>query len=191
MTANVTTTYLEMKNKANFQPKSGFEEMLNMIEIENTAFLNFILFTGVGLPWSWYSRMKWSEGDWQKYLDNDNSRLFLGMKGKEIIGYCELEYQENDQVEIKFFGLLPDYYGTGLGGMLLSHAIKIAWEESTKRLWVHTCSKDSEAALKNYLSRGFEIYKEETLPEKIPSENELLGHISNFFKWYRNKYVPK
>ena len=38
-----------------------------------------------------------------------------------------------------------------------------AFNKSVERLWVHTCSLDHKHALNNYLSKGFKIFKEETI----------------------------
>ena len=50
-----------------------------------------------------------------------------------------------------------------MGGFLLSEAIKICFNLNSKRVWVHTCTLDHKHALKNYLSRGMKIFKEETI----------------------------
>ena len=63
-------------------------------------------------------------------------------------------------IEIKYFGLLSEFIGQGLGGPLLTAAIERAWAiPMTRRLWVHTCTSDHERALDNYLQRGFKLFK--------------------------------
>jgi len=71
---------------------------------------------------------------------------------------------ETEDVEIAYFGLLPEYIGRGLGGALLASAIENAWAWSPtpSRVWVHTCNRDHPNALANYQARGFKIYKVET-----------------------------
>jgi len=59
------------------------------------------------------------------------------------------------ELEIAFFGLLPQFSGMGLGGFLLSEAIRLAWELKPKRVWVHTCTLDHKHALNNYLARDY------------------------------------
>jgi GNAT superfamily N-acetyltransferase len=78
------------------------------------------------------------------------------------VGYFELESQAGGNVEISYFGLLPESIGKGLGGALLSAAVEGAWKlPDTRRVWVHTCTHDHEHALANYLKRGFRIFKTE------------------------------
>ncbi|MEA3445313.1 MAG: GNAT family N-acetyltransferase [Bacteroidota bacterium] len=180
----VTTFYLEMTGTEKFKPKAGFEKAMHIQEIENDAFINFMLFAGVGLPWKWYSRLAWTPDDWKKYFNKNVCKTFLGFRNKQLIGYFELEIQENKNVEIKFFGLLPQFIGSGIGGYFLSHAINSAWQLGAKRIWLHTCSSDNENATANYISRGFEIFKEEKEIEEIPDKQELLDRINAFFSDY-------
>lgn len=69
-------------------------------------------------------------------------------------------------MEIVYFGLLPAFRGRRIGGHLLSYGVARAWDlagrwpgrAETKRVWLHTCSKDGEHAMDNYLRRGFKLF---------------------------------
>jgi GNAT superfamily N-acetyltransferase len=74
--------------------------------------------------------------------------------------YFELE-KNNDNVEIAYFGLLPQFIGRGIGGYLLTRAVEQAWQMSAERVWIHTCSLDHPGALSNYQARGFRLLKQE------------------------------
>ena len=184
MKEKVKTHYLEILAEDQIMFKDRFRERIEIYEVENNAYLNFMLFAGVGLPWRWYSRLKWPVAEWENYFAAKKVKTFLGFYGKKLTGYYELEFQENNNVEIKFFGVLPSYMGKGIGRLLLSHAIKSSIDNGAKRIWLHTCSNDSKAALGNYLSRGFRIYREEETLEYIPGKDELLEMVSGFFSSY-------
>ena len=80
----------------------------------------------------------------------------------ETVGFFELETQDAGNVEIAYFGLLPEFIGQGLGGPLLTATIERAWQlPNTRRVWVHTCTKDHKHAIDNYRNRGFEVFKTE------------------------------
>ncbi len=137
----------------------------------------------VGENWKWTDKRPWSEEQWKEYANDPNLRTFGGYCGDEIAGYFELHRQSpdlqartpaatkarptshvprhDDEVEIAYFGLLPEFIGRGLGGALLTSAIDTAWAWSPapSRIWVHTCNHDHPSALANYQSRGFKIYK--------------------------------
>ena len=68
---------------------------------------------------------------------------------------------QGDDVEIVYFGLLPEFIGLGLGGTLLTAAIERAFGLGAARAWVHTCSLDHPQALGNYLARGMRVYRTE------------------------------
>ena len=61
--------------------------------------------------------------------------------------------------------------GKGLGGLLLTEAIRRAWDFGASRVWVQTCTQDAPTALPNYLARGFRIFKEEPAQGR-PSAHE-------------------
>ena len=78
-----------------------------------------------------------------------------------LAGYYELHRDDEGNIEIAYFGLLPEFIGRGLGGALLTSAIDEAWRLAPKRVWVHTCNRDHPKALANYQTRGMIVYKVE------------------------------
>lgn len=132
--------------------------------------LNRFFYTAVGGDWFWVERLAWSYGDWLAYLDRPELETWVGLVGGNPAGYFELERQPGDEVEIKYFGLLPQFLGRGLGGVLLTAAADRAWRMGASRVWVHTCSLDAPAALPAYQARGFRIYREETFTRDFPGE---------------------
>ena len=85
--------------------------------------------------------------------------------GRELLANRSREAGDSvlvkSEIEIAYFGLLPEFIGRGLGGVLLTSAIETAWAwtPTPSRVWVHTCNRDHPSALANYQARGFEIYK--------------------------------
>jgi ribosomal protein S18 acetylase RimI-like enzyme len=188
MQLNVKTIYLELTRTDRFYPADNYRERVSVREIENDAYMNFMLFAGVGLPWRWYSRLDWTIEEWENYFSGSRIKTFLAFENNSVIGYYELEYCENMEVEIKFLGLLPRFIGRGLGGILLSHAVSSAMDKNIERVWLHTCSIDSGSALDNYLARGFKIFRETEQIEEVPDEDEVLKSISGFFSRYISKF---
>ena len=60
-------------------------------------------------------------------------------------------------------GILKEFQGKKFGSFLLEFIAQKAFDKNVERLWVHTCSLDHKYALDNYLSKGFRIFKEETV----------------------------
>jgi GNAT superfamily N-acetyltransferase len=154
--------YLEMLDPQDLCPSEapeGFD--VSMVRPPSPA-LNRRFYEAVGQPWEWTDRLVWSDDDWRRYVLRPVLQTWVGRYRGQSMGYFELETQAEGNVEIVYFGLLPEFVGRGLGGPLLTAAVERAWgSASVRRVWLHTCTKDHPAALKNYQRRGFEIYRTE------------------------------
>lgn len=163
--SSATVFHLEMGERDAFRPSAirpGFDVAL--VDSPDPE-LNRRFYCAVGAQWEWNDRLVWSEDAWLSHVSRDALRTYVGRLDGRDVGYFELEAQEAGNMEIVYFGLLPEYIGKGLGGSLLSAAIARAWEPSdTKRVWVHTCTHDHKRALDNYRARGFEVFKTEQEP---------------------------
>lgn len=154
----VITTYLEMTSAAELRPKGSDNPRFKIRELaERDWQLNRWLYLTVGEPWEWTDKRVWSDERWHLYVNTDALRTFVAEHDSEIAGYFEL-HRVNHDIEIAYFGLLPEFIGRGLGGALLTSAIEQAWQWDATRVWVHTCSLDHPSALANYQARGFRIY---------------------------------
>jgi GNAT superfamily N-acetyltransferase len=128
-------------------------------------------YTAIGGDWHWTDRLNWTLEQWRNWCDRPELRLFVAYLEGTPAGYFNLEHQ-GDNIEIKYFGLLPHFTGHGWGAILLSKCLEQAWDGGAKRIHLNTCSLDGPAALRNYQARGFKIYnteiKDEVMPEKPP-----------------------
>lgn len=171
MTAQVTTYYLETLSPAELRPKRVKLEGLSIVKAEiRSAELQHFLYRSVGGDWYWYEKADWSYKQWLEYAQNPNLHTWVAYLKGTPAGYFQLELQPESNVEIAYFGLLPQFGGLGIGGHLLTEAIEQAWKLGAKRVWVHTCTLDSPAALANYQARGFKLYKTETENVEIPEQ---------------------
>jgi ribosomal protein S18 acetylase RimI-like enzyme len=126
--------------------------------------LNKFFYKNIGKNCQWIDRLVWTDLNWIDYISNDQLFTYILKDKSEIAGYFELLFnKQSEEAEIAYFGILEEYFGKGLGGYLLSEAIKISFKLGGVRVWVHTCSLDHKNALLNYQSRGMKIFKSETL----------------------------
>jgi len=179
------TTYLEMRSSADLRPKKVTSDVWRVTRIgsgrsgpEEDWWFNREMYFRVGENWKWIDKRPWTDEQWKEYANDPNLRTFAGYNGDVVIGYFELQRQSNagdsvstchtshvtrhtEEVEIAYFGLLPEFIGRGFGGALLTSAIETAWAWSPtpSRVWVHTCNRDHPSALANYQARGFKIYQ--------------------------------
>ena len=159
----ITTYYLEMMSSDSLNEKTD-PKGATVLECKIKQFqFNKFLYQLVGSNWNWTDKLSWSDEQWKAFAEVDTLRTWVAYVKGSPAGYFELQQQKNKHVEIAYFGLAPKFIGQGVGGYLLSQAVKAAWAwDGTTRVWVHTCTLDHPNALQNYQSRGFEIYQEET-----------------------------
>jgi GNAT superfamily N-acetyltransferase len=157
----MTTIYhLEMTDKPATKAQIPAPLTINEIKTDQPLFNRF-LYELVGTDWQWTDKSALSDKDWAHYVCRTDLRTWVAYYEGAIAGYFELEKQ-NNQVELKYFGLVKEFIGKGFGRPLLTYAIEQAWKiTGIQRVWVHTCSLDHPNALNNYQKCGFRLYKTE------------------------------
>jgi ribosomal protein S18 acetylase RimI-like enzyme len=136
------------------------------------------LFNAVGGDWGWSGRLLLSDDHLRAVLEDERIEIWRLYQGATVAGFIELDWRVPGEVEIVYFGLLPEFVGRGLGRFVLRSAVHHAWAgipgaSPTSRLWLHTCDFDSPIALGFYQKAGFRIYDERLQLEAYPA-----GHIA-------------
>ena len=171
----VTTYHLQINPNAELKPASA--SRIPYV-VQRAALplpeLSRFLYVSVGAQWRWYERLDWTYQQWVAHLDRSDVGTWIAYVQGTPAGYFELVRQPADSVEIAYFGLLPHFIGKGLGGALLTDAVRAAQafgadQTEGTRVWLHTCTLDHPAALDNYQSRGFEIFDVVEALEEIPA----------------------
>lgn len=159
----VIRTYLEMSSPDTLRPAvvPASAPKLERVEECPASFFRY-LYTEVGRAFHWTDRLTWDDAMIQAHLADPANSLWLLTWRAAPAGYFELHAPGDGTVEIAYFGLLPEFFGRGWGGHLLTRAVDTAWTLGASRVWLHTCTLDHPAALPNYLRRGFRKVREET-----------------------------
>ncbi len=173
MLTEETTYYLEMTDPGELRPKQAATDGVEIAQVRVPCpELNRFFYTAVGGQWYWIDRLSWTYGQWLDYLARGGVETWVMSLAGAPAGYFELDGEPGSDIEIAYFGVLPQFVGRGLGSHLLTEAVRRAWQKGAARVWVHTSSFDHPAALPNYLARGFRLYKREVthkdLPERSP-----------------------
>jgi GNAT superfamily N-acetyltransferase len=161
---SIVTTYLEMYSLDQLCPKRCADGRFHVREQKERDWrFNRDLYLAVGEMWSWNDKRVWTDEQWKEYGLAPALRTFGAYYDDSLAGYYELRRDDEDGVEIAYFGLLPEFIGRGFGGALLTSAIEEAWRMSPSitHVWAHTCTLDHARALANYQARGMVIYKRE------------------------------
>lgn len=165
---DVTVWYLQMTDPTQLAPAPEPDPSLEVRQVElPSPDLSHALYAAVGSDWYWMDRLDWSWDRWHAHLDRPELETWVGWVRGAPAGYVELE-RAGDAVELVSFGLLPSFTGRGLGPRLLDAAVRRGWEMGARRVWLHTCTLDSPAALRTYQRRGFEVYDERTERVLLP-----------------------
>ncbi len=165
MTEEVKRNYLEISSLNDLKEgnKPSEDYSLNFIDPINFQ-LNKFFYKNIGKNHNWVDRLSWSEEKWINYVSNEKVGTYILKFKNDLVGFFELIFHtEKNEIEIAYFGILEEYQNKKLGSYLLSEAIKISFQKSVNRVWVHTCSLDHKNALNNYISRGMKVFKIETL----------------------------
>lgn len=160
----IVTTYLEMRSPDRLRPARCPDARLRIREKKEPDWrFNRDLYFAVGERWLWIDKRGWTDEQWKEYGLSPDLKTFGAYYGDSLAGYYELRRDHEDGVEIAYFGLLPEFFGRGFGGALLTSAIEEGWRllPAVGRVWVHTCTRDHPRALANYQARGMAVYKVE------------------------------
>lgn len=159
----VTRTYLQMVSPDQLKGAVLADDRLRIEQVIECppSFFRY-LYSEVGRNYHWIDRLGWTNEQIRAYVSQPDVTLWVLYCAGAPGGYFELRQHEDDSVEIAYFGLVEEFIGRGIGKYLLTIAAKQAWEKTTNRIWVHTCTLDHPAALSNYLNRGFKQFRQET-----------------------------
>ena len=169
-TLKVTVTYLNLSTLVEPAPVLPSQiSNLTLLSAKNptVSFFRYLYCQG-GEPWLWYERRGISNTDLHKIITNDAVAIHVLYIQGTPTGYVELDSRVPGEVEIAYFGLLPEYIGCKLGPWFLYWAVREAQSRSPDRIWVNTCTLDHPAALAVYQRTGFVIYERQTLTIRDP-----------------------
>ena len=158
---NVTRTYLELTEPGLLRG-AELDPQLQVVRVESCppSFFRY-LYSEVGRSHYWRDRLGWSDAEIVAYLATPGVSLWVAWLGGAPAGYFELRRAEPADTEIVYFGLMPERTGQGWGKQLLTLAVRQAWSDGARRVWLHTCTLDSPHAMPNYRARGFVPFREE------------------------------
>jgi GNAT superfamily N-acetyltransferase len=166
-------TYLEMREKPPVSEIRVPENWsLQRIDTDHQRYRT--LFRKVGEPWLWFSRAVMPDRKLAAILDHPRVEAYALQDGKIDMGLLELDFRPDEEAELAFFGLAPDFIGRGAGRFLMNEAIRRAFAHPIRRFFVHTCTLDSPGALPFYIRSGFTPYRRAL---EVVDDPRLLGFL--------------
>jgi GNAT superfamily N-acetyltransferase len=129
--------------------------------IRPTLSFHRYLYDAIGADWTWYERKKLGDAQLTAILHDPRVEVnVLWVRGVPA-GLAELDGRDPPDIELAYFGILPEFIGQGLGRWLVDWAIHRAWRSRPRRFWIHTCDLDHPRALPLYQKAGFRLYDQQ------------------------------
>lgn len=151
-------TYLEMVAP----PSGGFGDP-GLVELDLVPAPDVDWYLGlyarIGEPWLWFSRRVLSSIEVRAILGDPRVDVYVALKGGDEVGLVEFDRRVPGEVEIAFFGVLPEMTGSGIGRRMMAAALRLAFTTGPRRVWLHTCTLDHPRALAFYQAAGFTAYR--------------------------------
>jgi GNAT superfamily N-acetyltransferase len=170
----ITITYLEMTDTQPRQPlpRAPGDKIALMRAFQPPVSFYRYLYSAVGEPWLWYERRKMDDEALAAIIQSREVEIYVLYKGGVPAGFVEVDRRSRVDVELSYFGLLPEFVGQGLGPYLLGWGIHAAFSCGADRLRVNTCTLDHPKALATYQRAGFVPVRQQSL---IVDDPRVLG----------------
>lgn len=160
----VVVTHLEMTQRPTRAPSPHPPGKIALMRADRpTVSFYRYMYNTIGEPWLWHERRRIDDDALRRVIHDPEVEIYVLYVQGTPAGYVELDRRRQDEVEIAYFGLMPEFVGRGFGQYLLDWTVDQAWGKEPKRVWLHTCNLDHPRALANYQRAGFVPYKQETL----------------------------
>jgi GNAT superfamily N-acetyltransferase len=162
LTMPITTTYLEMFSPPRRKVPPPCDGIAIHHVVRPSVEFYRAIYAAVGSRWNWTSRKRLSNPALAEILADPRVEIHKLLANGVQAGFAELDGRVPDEIELKQFGLVPEFIGQGLGRYFLNQVIERAFSHAPRRFWLHTCTDDHPNALPNYLKAGFAVYRVET-----------------------------
>lgn len=132
------------------------------------------LYRQVGSRWHWYKRLQMNDAELKATIHSPDVSICVLYVNGAPAGFFELTQQQDNTVELSYFGLFEHALGLGIGKWFLLQALYAAWSTAPTKISVMTNTLDHPRALQLYQQFGFspvETWNELVEP---PSESSLL-----------------
>ena len=168
-TVETVVTYLEMTepHHVHIPMPANLKLMLMRLEEPTVHFYRY-LYDAVGRAYVWVDRKKLSDSELLREIRASEVEIWVLYIGGAPAGYFEVDARQREVVELKYFGLMSEFQGRGIGRWLMAEAIRACWWREPKKVTVNTCTLDGPAALPLYQKMGFvPVGRENKLMETV------------------------
>jgi len=152
----VTVTFLEMARPPAHYPSLPMNQHVALLQARGMT-LHFYryLVDRVGRRWKWTKVLRMRDEVLADELAEPGRDIRVLYLDGAPAGFFEINPEQYDLAELRYFGLMEHAIGRGLGRWFLGAAIAAAWQQQPQKVIVQTCTLDHPAALPLYQKLGF------------------------------------
>jgi GNAT superfamily N-acetyltransferase len=169
----VTVTFLRMdQGPTSPAPGLGPEFQIVRAQAPSVPFYRY-LYNTVGADYLWWLRRTTPDHELATLLRDKAVAIHTLYAKGEPAGFFELDARTWPDINLSYFGLMPNSIGRGTGSSFLRAAVDEVWRLGAKGMTVNTCTADHPRALPNYLHAGFMIVRQVREIWAIPSHLDM------------------
>jgi GNAT superfamily N-acetyltransferase len=174
----VTVTFLRM-DSAPSTPSPSLRPGFQIVRVQQptVAFYRY-LYNTVGADYLWWLRRTTPDHELAALLQDKAVAIHTLYTKGEPAGFFELDARTWPDVNLSYFGLMPNAIGSGTGYAFLRAAVDEVWRHGAGGMTVNTCTADHPRALPNYLRAGFRIVREVQEAWAVPNSLNMRIPIS-------------
>jgi GNAT superfamily N-acetyltransferase len=167
-TKPVKVFYLKMETRPVFDFEKWKGLKYSFLEVPKPiSTSNYLeMYQSVGLRFNWFDRLLIPINELETLINKPNTFVYEFRIENKFAGWAEFVDEQNF-VELQYFGLTEPFTGKGFGKFFLSVCIEKAWSFNRNIIQVNTCELDHENALNVYKSLGFVEYKTQIENRKV------------------------
>ena len=168
-------THLEMLSPASLRevPESAAKS-IRLVPEPDVQWYRDLYWRIGAIDWLWFSRLKLEPSALEAIIRHPNVEVYALASDERDEGLVELDFRNEGECELAFFGVTKRLIGRGAGRSLMNEAIERAWSRPIRRFWVHTCTMDHPGALEFYVRSGFKPFRRQI---EIADDPRLSGLI--------------
>lgn len=99
--------------------------------------------------------------EFYKNYDKDRDRVWICEDGEKFVGFLLLMHRENNAAQLRYFLVLPEYRGTGLGKKLMELYMEFLRQKGYQSSYLWT-TDELDAAASLYKRHGFVLTEEKS-----------------------------
>lgn len=159
----VTITYLEQTAPPRISSlaRPALQMAIMKCHEPPATFYRYI-YNAVGGPHKWVSRRYLGDKELAALITNHTTEIYILYKEGWPAGFAEIDNADQDKPAIRFFGLIPEAQGLGLGRWFFYEILGMIWAKGPQSVRIDTCTLDSPAALQLYQRAGFNVIDQGT-----------------------------